>query len=152
VDDLIASWKMDKSLVGRVATDGRLNVCKTIPACNGVAPPEPTPPPPTTGDFSLTSSDGRQAVSPGGSPDYTVTVTPSGGFMGQVNLSVGGLPAGATGSFAPTPLGVASSPASSVLTVTAGAATPPGNYTLTVTGTSTEHAHSTTIGLRVKRN
>jgi serine protease len=140
------------SLIGRVATDGRLNVCKAIPACSGVAPPAPTPPPTTTGDFSLSSPGGREAVGPGGSITYTVTVTPSGGFMGQVGLSVTGLPAGATGAFAPTPLGVASSPGSSVLTVSSGSATPPGNYTLTVTGTSGDRAHSTTIGVRVKRN
>ncbi len=140
------------SLIGRVATEGRLNVCKAIPACSGVAPPPPTPPPATTGDFTLSSPGGREALGPGGSAAYTVTVTPTGGFMGQVDLSVSGLPAGATGTFTPTPLGVASSPTSSALTVTAGPATPPGNYTLTVSGTSTDRSHSTTIGLRIKRN
>src|SRR5207249_9618938 len=69
------------SLAGRVTTGGRLDVCKAIPACSGVAPP---PPPPTVGDFSIGSVDARQAVNPGGSTSFTVTVSPTGGFSGQV--------------------------------------------------------------------
>src|SRR5207245_8172216 len=47
------------SLAGRVATGGRLDVCKAIPACSGIAPPAPVPPPPTTtvGDFSVGTAD-----------------------------------------------------------------------------------------------
>jgi len=139
------------SLAGRVATGGRLDVCKAIPACSGVAPPPP-PPPPTVGDFSLSTADSRQNVSPGGSTTYTVTVTPSGGFIGQVDLSLSGLPGDTTDSFAPTPLGVASSSDSSILTITAGPASAAGNYTLTLTGTSGTLTHGTTVVLHVKQN
>jgi serine protease len=138
------------SLAGRVATGGRLNVCKAIPACSGVAPPPP--PPPTVGDFSISSVDARQAVSPGGSTSYTVAVTPTGGFSGQVALAIGGLPAGAVGTVTPTPLSVASAAGSTTVNVTAGPSTPRGNYTLTITGTCASLTHTTSVVLQVKNN
>ena len=134
--DVLSAVDPLASLAGRVATGGRLDVCKAIPACSGVAPPSPAPPPPTVGDFSLATDGGRQAVSPGGATTYTVTVTPSGGFFGEVDLSVSGLPGDTNASFAPASLSVASTPGSSILRVTAGAAAPSGNYSLTITGTS----------------
>jgi serine protease len=140
------------SLAGRVTTGGRLDVCKAIPACSGVAPPPPPPPPPppTVGDFSISTVDARQAVSPGGSTSFTVTITPSGGFVGQVALAVSGLPADAVGSVSPTPLAVASSSGSSTLDVTVGPSTPRGNYPLTITGTSGSMTHTTGVVLQVK--
>jgi serine protease len=140
------------ALTGRVATGGRLDVCKAIFACGGIAP-NPSVPPPTVGDFSLSSPDPREMVSPGGSVTYTATITPSGGFVGQVALAITGLPAGASASFSPTPLGVSSTTSgASALTVTVGAATPPATYTLTIAGTSGSLTRSTTVSLRVKRN
>src|SRR5205823_13890254 len=81
---------------------------------------------------------------PGGSTSYSVTISPTGGFSGQVNLSVGGLPSGASGSFAPNP-----ATASSTLSVTTGTGTPVGTYTLTITGVSGSLMHTTTVSLVV---
>ena len=140
------------SQAGLTRTGGRLDVCKALPACSGVAPPPPPPPPPATGDFSIDASPARQAVSAGGSASYTVTVTPSGGFTGLVALAVTGLPTGASGSFTPTPLSVTSSTSdSSILSVTTSSTTPQTNYALTVTATSGSLTHTKTVVLRVRR-
>jgi hypothetical protein len=141
------------SLAGYVRTGGRLDVCKAIVACGGVALPPPSPPPPTVGDFSLGSADARQAASPGGSTSYTVTATPSGGFTGPVSLSLSGLPPDASAWFNPEPLTVWSAAAEpSTLTVSAGPTAPRGNYTLTVTGVSGSLSHSISVVLQVKNN
>src|SRR5207247_10763829 len=80
-------------------------------------------------NFTLGASPLSQSVLPGGSTSYNVTISPTGGFSGQVNLSVGGLPSGASGSFAPNP-----ATASSTLSETTRTSTPHGTYTLTITG------------------
>src|SRR5439155_16581346 len=55
------------------------------------------------GDFTLSASPASQAVTPGGSTSYSVAINPTGGFSGQVTLSVSGLPSGGSGSFTPNP-------------------------------------------------
>src|SRR5439155_1463479 len=82
-------------------------------------------------NFTLGASPSSQTVLPGGSTSYSVTISPTGGFSGQVNLSVGGLPSGASGSFAPNP-----ATASSTLSVTTETGTADGTNTLTITGRS----------------
>jgi hypothetical protein len=72
------------------------------------------------------------------------TITPTGGFTGQVNLSVSGLPSGATGTFSSNP-----ATASSTLSVSTAASTPAGSYTLTITGTSGNLSHTSTVALVV---
>src|SRR5206468_1424350 len=83
-------------------------------------------------------------VAPGGATSYSVTISPTGGFSGQVTLSVSGLPSGSNGSFAPNPPS-----ASSTLSVTTSASTPIGAYTLTITGVSGTLTHTTTVTLVV---
>ena len=75
---------------------------------------------------------------------YGVTISPTGGFSGQVTLSVSGLPSGANGSFTPNP-----ATASSSLSVTTSTSTPTGTYTLTITGVSGALTHTTTLSLTV---
>jgi uncharacterized membrane protein len=98
-------------------------------------------PPP---DFTLSASPASRTLGAlGGSTSYSVTISPTGGFSGQVTLSVSGLPPGATGSFSPNP-----ATASSTLSVT----TPPfsfGTYTLTIKGVSGTLTHTTTVELVV---
>src|SRR5439155_11893459 len=53
--------------------------------------------------FTLSASPSSQTVAPGRSTNYSVTISPTGGFSGQVTLSVSGLPGGATGKFTPNP-------------------------------------------------
>lgn len=71
-------------------------------------------------------------VAEGDSAVYTVSVTRT-GITGKVSLAVTGLPAGASGSFAPNP--IAATATTSVLTVRTAATTPTGDFPLTVTGT-----------------
>jgi hypothetical protein len=111
-----------------------LNGIQIVP----VAPPSP--------DFTISAAPGTASVPQGGNVPYTVTVGALNGFTGSVNLSVSGLPTGATASFNPASVTGAGT---STITVTAGAATPTGSVTLTITGTSAALVHSTTVALTV---
>ena len=95
-------------------------------------------------DFSLSASPASQTVAPGGNTSYAVTITPTGGFSGQVTLDVSGLPSGASGAFAPNP-----ATTSSTLTVTISSATPVSSYPLTIAGTSGSLSHTTSVTLVV---
>jgi uncharacterized membrane protein len=93
-------------------------------------------------DFTLSASPSSRTVSPGGSTSYSITISPTGGFTGQVNLSVSGLPGGANGTFTPNPATL-----SSTLSLTTSTSTPAGTYTLTITGVSGSLTHTTTVSL-----
>src|SRR6266567_4238560 len=80
-------------------------------------------------DFTLSASPASQAMTPGGLTSYSVAINPTGGFTGQVTLSVSGVPSGGSDSFTPNP-----ATASSTLSVTTSTSTPAGSYTLTITG------------------
>src|SRR5204862_358089 len=95
-------------------------------------------------DFTLGASPSRRTVVQGTSTSYTATITPSNGFTGQVTFTVSGLPAGASGSFAPNP-----ATSSSTLSVTTSGSTPVGSYPLTITGVSGSLTHTTTATLVV---
>jgi hypothetical protein len=96
------------------------------------------------GDFSVSASPASQLILQGSSGSYTVSITPTGGFTGVVTLSVSGLPALATASFAPNP-----ATGSSTLTVNVDPNTPVGSYPLTITGTSGTLTHTTAVTLVV---
>ena len=98
-----------------------------------------------TADFSLSASPSSQTVAPGSGAGYTVTVNPSGGFVGAVGLSASGLPAGASASFSP-----ASTTTSSSLTVTTTTSVSPGSYPFTITGTSGSLTHTASATLVVQ--
>jgi hypothetical protein len=115
-------------------SDGTLSSTDTFMILVGSAP----------ADFSLGGSPASQAVAPGGSANYGVAITPTGGFGGSVTLSVSGLPAGAGGSFSTNP-----ATSSSTLTVATGASTPTGTYTLTITGISGSLTHTVDVSLVV---
>jgi glucose/arabinose dehydrogenase len=100
------------------------------------------------GDFSLNVAPATQTVLPGASGAYVVTVTPSNNFTGTVNLSVAGLPAGASASFDPASVQITDASArSSTLNVTVTNAAPLGNFTLTVTGASGSLQRTATAAL-----
>ncbi len=101
---------------------------------------EPPPPP----DFSLSVTPASQSVTQGGSATYTVSISRTGGFAGDVTLSASGLPAGATGTFTPNPAAT-----SSTLAIATSAGTPAGSFTFTVTGTAGALTHSATATLVV---
>lgn len=101
-------------------------------------------------DFAVGTLPAAQTVNPGDSTTYTVTVTPAGGFTGNVALSVTGLSADAGNSFNPASLNITDSNAkSAVLTITTTSSTPPGTYTLNISATSGIIQHSTSVFLVV---
>jgi len=97
-------------------------------------------------DFSLSASPSSRTVAQGGGTTYTATITAGIGFSGTVSLSVGGLPAGASGSFSPASI---STSGSSTLSVSTSSTTPPGSYPLMVTATSGTLTHTTSVALVV---
>ena len=100
-----------------------------------------------TADFSLSALALSQPVTAGYSTSYTLTVTASNGFVGNVSLGASGLPAGASATF--NPASVSSGSGSSTLTVSTSSSTAAGSYTLTVTGTSGSLSHTTNVTLVV---
>ena len=66
----------------------------------------------------------------GANGTVTVTGSRSGGFAGNIDLSLEGAPAGVTSSF--TPSSLTSNFTTSTVTITAAASTAPGNYNLTI--------------------
>jgi hypothetical protein len=95
-------------------------------------------------DFTLNASPSSQTVTQGAATNYNVTITATGGFVGQVTLGLSGLPSGANGSFSPNP-----TTTSATLSVTTSTSTPAGTYTLTITGVSGTLTHTTTATLVV---
>ncbi len=67
---------------------------------------------------------------PGGNGTVTATVSRSGGFSGNIDLSLEGAPTGVTSSLSPSSL--TGSFTTSTVTISAASATAPGNYTLTI--------------------
>jgi PKD repeat protein len=103
---------------------------------------------PASADFDISVSPSGNAVLPGNSTTYNVTVTSLSGFTGPVTLSVGsesGFPTGITsGGFSPSSI---SGSGSSTLTMNTTTSTAPYALSLTVTGTSgtITHTGSTTL-------
>jgi uncharacterized membrane protein len=98
-------------------------------------------------DFALSVSPSSVTISRGQSAKYTVGVSVAGGSVGNVSLTVAGLPAGTTAVFSPNPVG---SPGSSTLTVKTTSSTRRGTYTLRITGTSGSLVHKATATLTVR--
>lgn len=101
----------------------------------------------TAPNFTLTATPASQTVTAGSGANYTVSVSPKNGFTSSVNLSVSGLPSGATASFNPSSISGGSG--SSTLGVSTSSTTTAGTYTLTVTGTSGSLTQSATTTLTV---
>ena len=73
------------------------------------------PPPPT---FAISSTTTAQTVQPGGSAQYSITVTPqNGAYSNAVTFAATGLPTGATATFSPASLTPGSSAATAQLTI-----------------------------------
>ena len=85
--------------------------------------------------FRLSASPAYLNVQPGSSVTSTITALSVGGFSGTAALSSVVDPAGPTGSLNPSSVALASEgTATSTLTITTVQTTPPGPYTITVTG------------------
>lgn len=97
-------------------------------------------------DFSISASPSSQTVTQGNGTTFTTSISALSGFTDTVNLSVSGLPTGATAGFSPTSV---SGSGTSALTVSTASTIPTGTYTLTITGTSGTLSHAATIMLTV---
>ena len=95
-----------------------------------------------TADFSLSASPASQTVAAGASTSFTVTSAASGGFSGKIQLSVSGLPSGATSSVTGDP-----SNGGATLAVATAATAAAGTYPLTITGVSGSLTHTTSVTL-----
>jgi len=158
------AFDMDQRVVGMSFTAGNGNLTVTAPPNGNIAPPgyyllflvnaagvpsvgsfvQLSTATQQIGDFSISVSPASQMVVAGTSTNYTVAINPISGFTGTVNLSVSGLPAGATASFNPPAV---STSGSSTLSIKTSLSTPLGNYSLTITGMSsgTSHTANTTL-------
>jgi hypothetical protein len=102
----------------------------------------------STPDFSLSATPASQTVVHGNGTSYTLTLNPSGGFAGNVSLSLGALPAGVNATFNTNP--ILNGSGTSTLTVTTTSSTTTGTYTLKITGTNGSLTHSTSVTLIVR--
>jgi hypothetical protein len=121
---------------------GPFTVTATSGSVSGTASVTVTGAPP---DFSLSVSPTSQSVRQGNAANYTVTITPSNGFIGSVTLSVIDQPSGSTATFTPNP-----ATTSSTLTVQTVKGVR-GTFTLTIIGVSGSLMHTTTATLTVTR-
>ncbi|MEU6999798.1 M28 family peptidase [Nonomuraea sp. NPDC046570] len=97
------------------------------------------------GGFSLSLNPVSGGVQPGGQVSTTVGTQTTSGTPQTVNLTVSGLPSGATAAFNPSSV---TSGNSATLTISTTAATPAGTYPITVTGTGTT-THTVSYSLTV---
>jgi len=103
----------------------------------------------TVQDFSLSATPSSQSVLAGGNATYSVSATFTNTVNNTVYFSVSGLPSGATANFSPSSV---VGTGSSTLTVTTSGSTPPGSYTLTITGATSDSSditHTQTVTLNV---
>jgi galactose oxidase-like protein/PKD domain-containing protein len=97
-------------------------------------------------DFGISATPSSQIVVQTISTSFSVTISSANGFSGTVSLNVSGLPSNAAASFS-DPFVTGSG--SATLTVTPAISTPPGTYTLTITGTSGGLSHGVNVTLTV---
>ncbi|MEP6740948.1 MAG: choice-of-anchor V domain-containing protein, partial [bacterium] len=103
-----------------------------------------------TPDFDVGVAPSLRSVVPNASAQYTVTITPSAGFGGVVNLGASGLPSGASYGFNPSSVNITdASPRTATLTITTDASTPLGDYPIIITGSSGSLIHNKQVSLKV---
>ena len=100
--------------------------------------------------FSISATPATLVVVPGGSNSVTVTVSPSGGFTGIVNVTVSNVPAGVTVAPNPIQFSISSSPVSQPITVSATFDAQVHDTTLALTGRSVNVTASANLNLRVQ--
>ncbi len=105
----------------------------------------------TTPDFVIGISPSTRNVVPGGSAQYTITITPLAGFTGTVDLnSVGVFPAGLTMNFNPESVTINDATSkTSTLTLSTSSGTPIGNHLFTVGAQSGTLTHGQSLTLNV---
>lgn len=102
---------------------------------------------PVPDDFAISATPASRTTVQGTGTSYTVDTQVTSGNARTVSLSVGGLPAGATGTFVPTAVAAGQS---ATLTVVTSTTATTGVFTLTITGQSASGAsHSTSVSLEI---
>jgi hypothetical protein len=102
------------------------------PTASPTPSPSPTPAPTPAPNFALSASPTSRIVKQGVGTSYGVSISRT-NFSSAVDLSVSGLPSGATGSFSSDPASGTSSTLS-ITTSKSGTITPVGTYSLTIKG------------------
>jgi len=97
---------------------------------------------PVADSLTMSATPASVTMGPGSTAVYTIQLVRT-GVTGNVTLSVGGLPAGATGTFSPNPASGSSS--SSTLQVTTTANTLDGSYTLLLTASGKNSKNATLL-------
>ena len=100
-----------------------------------------------TPGFAVLATPSSQTVGRSASANYTLTLSPSGGFAGSVALSVSGLPGGATATLTPTSI---TNTSSSTLAISTNSAIAGGSYPITVTGVNGTLTNSAQVTLAVQ--
>jgi endoglucanase len=98
-----------------------------------------------TPDFTLSINPASLSINRGASGTSTITITRTGGFTAGVTFTAGGLPAGVTANFNPSP----ATGGSSLLTLSASSTATLGAATITVTGVNGAVTRTTTVSLTV---
>lgn len=101
---------------------------------------------PAPADFTLAAALAAQSVVPGANVNYPIDAIGLNSFTGTVDLSVAGLPPGATAVFTPAAIVPGSQSIMSVATLPT---TPPGSYALSVSGTTGALVHTLPLSLIV---
>jgi hypothetical protein len=102
----------------------------------------------TVGSFSISSIPSQVSLAPGGTANPVVATVVNGGFNSAIALSLSGTPPNVSATLNPTSI-PASGGGSSTLSLSADLSTPPGNYTLTITGNGGGTTQVTTVALTV---
>ena len=102
--------------------------------------------PPVTPDFNVIVTPGSQSVPQGGTAEFIVELTATGGFSDPVALSISGLPSGSTFSFSPNNQ---VPDFTSVLSISVPETAPLGAYSIVVTGSGGGKTHDYSVVLEV---
>jgi kumamolisin len=104
---------------------------------------------PASPAFTISVSPSSGYLDQGQSGYATVTTAVSGGFSSAITLSATGIPSGVTGSFSPNPIKAPGS-GTSHFTLTVSRTAKTGTYPITITGTGGGITHTTTLTFQVK--
>ncbi len=98
-------------------------------------------------DYEVKAAPPHRTIEAGDTTFYTITIKADKGFSSAVNLSASGLPSGVSALFDKNPLPVIGE---AKMDITTTETTPPGTYTLTITGTSGDKSHTVDVILEIK--
>jgi len=101
----------------------------------------------TRPDFTISVAPETETVLPGGTAKFTVTLTASGGFSDEVNLSCSKLPAAAECTFDSESVTPKNSGSQVTLTVTTAPTLAQGDYSVTIAATSGDTKHTQQLGV-----